>query len=192
MSGFRRRRRRPLGVANFSWKSRFQDRGSNSEIGRHQRLGRGKRRRTEIRSKWVPGPLPGSARRSFSSRVDSRRPRSPKPAPEAENDEKPKSTFFGGSSPRPPGRLLLLLHPASSRIALPHRTTQPCGRASLPRPLPPRPGTPEAGDLQQARGWRAGRLQNVALAFAPRSFAFIVSNSYADGGQAVSKMWLSP
>ena len=61
--------------------------------------------RTEIRSKWVPGPLPGSIRRSFSSWVDSRRPRGPKTAPRGRKQRKTKIVVFFGAdsfSPGPP------------------------------------------------------------------------------------------
>eukprot|EP00959_Pyramimonas_sp_CCMP1952_P209128 4374581-Pyramimonas_sp.AAC.1 len=45
--------------------------------------------------------------------------------------------------------------------------------------------------LQQLHGWRAVRLQNVALVFAPVMFVLNCCNSFTDGGRPVYKMWLS-
>eukprot|EP00959_Pyramimonas_sp_CCMP1952_P288128 6025390-Pyramimonas_sp.AAC.1 len=41
--------------------------------------------------------------------------------------------------------------------------------------------------FQPLQGWRAGGFQHVALALAPRTSVFEISNSYKDGGRVVFK-----
>eukprot|EP00959_Pyramimonas_sp_CCMP1952_P244112 5102948-Pyramimonas_sp.AAC.2 len=53
---------------------------------------------------------------------------------------------------------------------------------------------PEAQNLQQLRGWRAGPFHNVALAVSPRAFVSKVFNGFKDGGRfaTASRMKAGP
>ena len=56
--------------------------------------------RGQTRSKWVPGHLPGSIRRSLSPRIDFSRSRGPKEAPGGRKRRKPPRSGGGPQGPR--------------------------------------------------------------------------------------------